>query len=121
MFSCCIPVKGAERSLICDLQRGSFDFIPNGLYEMLIEHDGKSIFDLKSLYSDEHDKLINEYFHFLKKNEYIFHTNNPNFFPLLDLKWNEPNLISNVIIDLNENSIVISWENLIKRFRKFRM
>ena len=42
LFACCIPVKGARRSTLCDLQRGSFQFIPNGLYEILTEHAGKT-------------------------------------------------------------------------------
>ncbi|HEY4572343.1 MAG TPA: hypothetical protein VIJ26_00200 [Thermoanaerobaculia bacterium] len=37
LFACCLPVKGARRSLLCDVQRQAFQFIPNGLYEILTE------------------------------------------------------------------------------------
>ncbi len=35
LFACCIPVKGQSRSIICDLQRYNFDFIPNDLFDLL--------------------------------------------------------------------------------------
>ena len=45
LFANCIPVKGINRSTICDLQRGNYDFIPNDLYEILKFQEGKTIID----------------------------------------------------------------------------
>ena len=36
-FSNCIPVKGKNRLIIMDLQRGVVKLIPNNLYKILIE------------------------------------------------------------------------------------
>ena len=35
LFASCIPVLGVERSIVCDLQRSNFLFIPNILVEIL--------------------------------------------------------------------------------------
>ena len=43
LFSCCIPVRGALRSTICDVQRRTFSFIPNKLHELLIDYKDKDI------------------------------------------------------------------------------
>ena len=40
-YSCCFPVKGAQRGLICDVQRGSYIYLPNELIDALFEFNGK--------------------------------------------------------------------------------
>lgn len=113
VFACCLAVKGATRSIICDLQRQDFIFIPNDLYEILVTHKGITIDEIKLEYQNEYNDIIQEYFDFLEANEYIFYTDNPSSFPEIDLRWDEPSVISNVIIDLNEHSAINNWDLLI--------
>jgi hypothetical protein len=82
LFSCCFPVKGFSRSIICDTQRNSYDFIPNSLYNILIKYDGDTIAEIKSNYNHKFDNIIDDYFIFLQKKEYIFFTKEPDAFPL---------------------------------------
>ena len=104
LFACCIPVQGARRSVVCDLQRQSFQFIPNGLYEILTEHAGKSVAEIKSFYDHEYDEEIDEYFTFLLHHELGFWSSEPDRFPALDLGWETPERITNAILDVDEGS-----------------
>lgn len=116
LFSCCIPVRGVERSIVCDVQRGSFQFIPNSLFEILTRHNGKAINYIKSFYENSHNETIQEYFDFLLKNEYIFLTKNPDYFPLLDLSWKHPSIITNALIDVDTIGEDLPWQRLFKEF-----
>ena len=100
LFACCIPVLGAQRSLVCDLQRFNFVFIPNILFEILSEHSDKKIIDIKSYYENEADDIIDEYFKFLENSELGFFTNEPENFPKLENTWKTPSIVSNAIIDI---------------------
>lgn len=105
LFATCIPVKGITRSLLCDMQRpNNSNFIPNILYEILTELQGKSISQVKEHYHNKADDVIDEYFTFLLEKEFIFFTDNPDSFPSLDLKWQSPYAITNAIIDSDEKS-----------------
>jgi SPASM domain peptide maturase of grasp-with-spasm system len=100
LFACVVPVKGAERSTLCDVQRENIFFIPNSLYEILITHKGKTLAAIKQFYNNEYDDTIEEYFSFLYEQEYIFFSNEPDLFPAMSLFWNEPFQITNAIIDV---------------------
>jgi SPASM domain peptide maturase of grasp-with-spasm system len=104
LFACCIPVKGARRSTLCDLQRGSFQFIPNGLYEILTEHAGKTAAGIKAAYHHEYDEEIDEYLDFLLGHEFGFWCDDPAKFPPLDLTWEAPERITNAILDVDAGS-----------------
>ncbi len=104
LFACCLPVKGARRSLVCDLQRQSFQFIPNGLYEILTEHAGETVDQIKAAYEHEYDTEIDEYFAFLLHHEFGFWCGHPQRFPPIDLTWEAPERITNAILDLDERS-----------------
>lgn len=119
LFANCIPVKGVMRSIICDLQLGNFKFIPNELYEILKLTEKYSISKIKSFYSTDYDVIIDEYFEFLLEAGFgVFRNKIEKSFINLNLGWDEPKIISNCIIDQNENSsfdfvtIFQSLENL---------
>lgn len=105
IFSNCIPVKGARRSTLCDLQRNDVTLIPNDLADILIEHDGKSIKEIKEAYENKHNNVIDEYFEYLIDKEYIFFTDNPLLFPKMNFEWDDPSEINNAIIDRNNDSV----------------
>ncbi len=104
LFACCLPVKGARRSILCDLQRQSFQFIPNGLYEILTEHAGETVEEIKEAYHHEYDEEIDEYFELLLRKEFGFWCDDPGSFPPLDLTWEAPERISNAILDVDAQS-----------------
>jgi SPASM domain peptide maturase of grasp-with-spasm system len=104
LYACCIPVKGAKRSVISDLQRNIVVFIPNILFELLTIYEKNSVAEIKSIFENQHNETIDEYFAFLEKEELGFFTNEPNLFPNLDLTWKSPKQITNAIIDFDNQS-----------------
>ena len=103
LYSNCIPVKGAERSIIYDLTRGSYQFIPNSLFELLKKYEGNTITSIKAFYDNKYDDIIDEYVTFLVNNEFVFFTNEPESFPRLNLDWFSSSIISNAIICISKN------------------
>ncbi len=106
LFAHCIPVKGVNRSVICDLQRKNFEFIPNILFEILTTHEGKTINQIVDIYGAENSQIINEYFIFLQEKEFVFFCNEEElpFFPKMSLEWSSPVKITNAIIDFNKDT-----------------
>lgn len=106
LFAHCIPVRGANRSVICDLQRRKLDFIPNSLFDLLKAHTRDSIGVIKQSYGPESERVILDYFQFLLEKEYVFLCDEEELdrFPDLDLSWAVPNQVENAIIDADENS-----------------
>lgn len=104
LFSCCAIVKGAMRSTICDIQRDSFEFIPNDLFEILQTHTDKTLTEIKEYFNNEYDSTIDEYFDFLVSKEYGFWYSRPNLFPKIDLTYISPSVITNAVLDYDDNS-----------------
>ena len=104
LFACCRPVRGARRSLICDLQRQTYSFIPNGLYDVLTQHDEQTVDEIKGYYDHVYDDVIDQYFAFLIEEEYGFWCDDPDLFPDLDLTWQRPEQMTHAIIDVDAGS-----------------
>jgi SPASM domain peptide maturase of grasp-with-spasm system len=104
LYACCIPVKGSKRSVLMDLQRGGFIFIPNDLCDILIENEviDKDLLQIK--YSGSNKSTISEYLDYLLKEEQIFQTNDAVFFPKLNTQFEIPYRLNNCILDYAENS-----------------
>jgi SPASM domain peptide maturase of grasp-with-spasm system len=106
LFSECILVKGSKRSVIYDLPRNEFKFIPNTMHSILNKYESQTIEGIKECYPKESHTAIDNYFSFLIENDFIFFCDKDELelFPKLDLEWDFPSKISNVIIDINEDS-----------------
>src|SRR6187401_1014652 len=104
VFSCCVPVQGAMRSTICDLQRERFDFIPNILFTILTEFRSSKVKDIITFCGEENLDVLKEYMTFLSRNEYIFFSDEPERFPQLSLDWRSPFEVTNAIIDFDASS-----------------
>jgi len=102
LFSTCLLVKGASRSIIYDLQRKSFDYIPHELQEILQDFNGNTLSDVFKYYGSENTEVIEEYFTFLIEREYIYYSKiDKKYFPEYRLKWESPFNISNLIFDIS--------------------
>lgn len=100
-YACCIPVRGHARSIVCDLQRGSFLFIPNVLVDILEMCREKTVQELYAHYGHEHNQQIDEYFEFLIEKGYGFYTDAPQRFPAMSLDWRNPKVITNCLVDFD--------------------
>ncbi len=104
LFANCIPVKGARRSLLCDLQTGRMKLIPNSLFEILTEHKDRPADEIKAAYGHRYNQEIDEYFAFLTEQGWGFQCDVPELFPDLDTGYHTPDLITNAVIDSNAGS-----------------
>lgn len=98
VFEDCRFVKGYGRSIVYDLSRNSYKLIPNSLLELIDKCNGLTVEQAKLFYDNKFDDTIDEYFHFLIENEFVFFTDEPDHFPSLDLEWLSNSIISNAII-----------------------
>ncbi len=106
LFACCFPVKGASRSIICDIQRQHFSFIPNILYDLLVQDSDTTFAEMVAIYGAENEPILREYFDFLLDQEYGFWTTaeEARHFPEVSMEWDSPLAITNSIIDMDANS-----------------
>lgn len=106
LHACCMLVKGARRSTICDLQRMDFEFIPNALYEILTTQRGKSLNEVKENHDTSHHSTIDEYFEFLVSRNFGFWCDTDDLarFPDIELDWERPEKITNALIDVSSAS-----------------
>lgn len=104
LFSSCVPVKGIVRSAIYDLQRDDFEYIPNSLYDILIEYKNKSFSELiEKVETANEKKILKDYFNFLFEKEFIFFSKlDSEFFPKYNIEYFKPYNFSCVVIDVKE-------------------
>lgn len=100
----CLPVKGARRSTICDLQKQRMRLIPNDLFYILTDLAGLPTTEIKSRFNGDSDQVIDDYFAILTEEGYGFWCDEPERFPKLDLTWQRPETITNAIIDIDRSS-----------------
>jgi len=104
LFANVVPVKGAVRSTLCDLQRGRIKLIPNDLYDLLTHHKGQGIEAIKDRYPPADRTVIDDYYRFLIEEEWGFLCDEPEAFPDLDLSYDAPASITNAILDVAEGT-----------------
>jgi SPASM domain peptide maturase of grasp-with-spasm system len=92
-FEDCIPVRGYFRSIIMDITRKTYEFIPNMLCDAIATN---KLID---------NKLPQEYIEFLNDNEFIFECkeNELTFYPPLNNQWDYPATITNTILEIGEH------------------
>lgn len=105
LFANCIPVKGVNRSIICDLQQNSFEFIPNELLFILTKQSKKTLGEIKAYFDNVYDEIIEEYFDFLIQKKFgRWISKLDKGFVNLNLSYEVPNSITNCIIDNDKKS-----------------
>lgn len=108
LFSCCIPVKGYNKAVICDLQRNIIQPIPMPLYEILVDDKNSDAFsaeDIAIKYGEKEKQLIDEYLTFLYHNQFGYTSEKPLSAIRLDLNdYVESRCITNAIVDFDKNS-----------------
>ncbi len=115
IYPCCIPVKGFGRSIIYDLNRSVFSYIPNSLFELLQDCEGQTISTIKESIDQENWKVLDKYFVFLQDNEYILFCKTEEElkqFPAIELSYEAPCGISNAILQIKDE-LKVNVPNLI--------
>ncbi|MCL2414464.1 MAG: grasp-with-spasm system SPASM domain peptide maturase [Bacteroidales bacterium] len=100
LYACCIPVKGAKRSIICDLQRDTFTYVTNEIFDML-----NRPISLDKIKDSAEKNDVTAILNYLKEQGIGFYTSNPENFPKIDFASNDfPEIVKNAIIDFDKNS-----------------
>ncbi len=106
LYACCLPVRGARRSVICDLQRARVLPVPNSLYELFDRRGCISLTLLRRNIDDAGTRqVLDEYIAFLLREDLAFlctEADAPHF-PRLSQEWHYPAMISNCIIDARDS------------------
>ncbi len=102
LFSCCIPVLGATRSLICDVQRNILQPIPNSLFSLIQEFKTLDIDNLLLFYGELNKTRVKEYIDFLIEKEFAFFCREEDLvnFPKLNLDYKFAGSISTAIYEI---------------------
>jgi len=126
LYANCRPVRGAKRALLCDLQLGRVKLIPNSLYDLLTEHAGKSLAEIKAAHDQGDGPVIEEYYRFLTEQDWGFWSNEPAAFPALDLDFQQAEPLTDAIIDADTESrhdyadLIAQLDGLCCRFLQLR-
>lgn len=109
LLSSSIVVRGANRSLIQNVDSGLFDLIPTVLADIIDQAKSRSIGDICDSYGYGNKKTILSYFSFLisKNYGYLFASPEGLLNQANKEKWNEwnyPYQLTNAIIDYNEDT-----------------
>lgn len=100
LFSNCIPVKGAKRSIVCDLQRNRIRIVSSTLYEIFTSSSYETIFAIKGKFDKAYHLEIDNCFEELEREGWGHFTEVPEAFPNLELTWDSPFQVTNAIIDI---------------------
>lgn len=109
LYANCIPIKGGKRSIIYDLQRKLYKFIPNDLYEIVKEQ----FVNLEELYHAQgtiNKPVIDDYFELLINMEFgvFIRENEKRFYPKLDDVFKTNSLVKTVVLEI-QNSKYINY------------
>lgn len=100
----CIISEGKTRIILIDTSRREYFSLPLQVGKFILSLDGQTEKELKSNFLlSEDDKNI--CLNFLIEKELIFLTDQYFRFPSLDKTWDFPYLITNALIDLDENNL----------------
>jgi SPASM domain peptide maturase of grasp-with-spasm system len=93
-----IPVRGATRSAIYDLQRQNVVPVPNVLYDILLDFKQHPWTETQERYAPNNPQLFAQYLSFLQKKDLGFFAETPNGFPELKLHWYSPHRVQNAVL-----------------------
>lgn len=99
LFAGCITVQGAKNVIICDLHREVYFEIDPVLYDILVNHTEKTVEEIIAHYGIVHEQDILDQLAQLLQNDLIHLTDEKELFPELDVSWQTPSAITNMIIE----------------------
>lgn len=108
LFASCLITRGPLRSVLVDTQRNSYELVPNALVDLLEELGQEPAGRVLARYPQERE-TIGEYLEFLLEKEFIFFAGaeEKEMFPPLPVQWDFPGQISNAILDLGADGLLL--------------
>ncbi|MEI7597122.1 MAG: grasp-with-spasm system SPASM domain peptide maturase [Bacteroidota bacterium] len=103
LFEECRFVRGFKRSLICDLGRAEYLFIPNEFQELFNNFNNRiTIKEIKKPFDSENKAVIDSYINYLIDKEFAFLCDKDeiSLYTHVDTKWDNCSHITNAILDV---------------------
>ena len=101
-------VEGALRSVLYDLSRGSFHFIPDVLARVIKKYDKKLDFEgFEDKYHPKYQEQIKEFYSFLIDNDLIFDIDGSQieFFKKMDFDFEYPFELQNIVVSISIDNL----------------
>jgi len=104
LYSHCIIVKGASRSVICDLQRRKIYPVPHSLISLFTEERYINVPEILIQLDDDEKEIFHEYLEFIEEHEFAFYCSSEEIelFPRMSEEWLFPAHISHCILDAEQ-------------------
>ncbi len=117
LYADIIPVKGYSRSILFDITKNRYWYIPNELYGIITQ--AIDFTNLQALYPGD-TGILEEYKSFLQENDLIFEVEPDQLhaFPAIDMKWHSPGMITNMIIDVDSETSFASLSKINREIGK---
>ena len=106
LFACNLPVAGASRAVVCDLQRGELFHIPMELHTLLTEFEGQTLGEIKAALPPEVAERVEGAYGLLLENDLgvWLDAEEAARFPAIDLTHERATSLQNAIVDVNRDS-----------------
>jgi SPASM domain peptide maturase of grasp-with-spasm system len=101
LYACCLLVRGAARSVICDVQRGDVIPISHALHDLLAACARTPVADVLEAQAPIDAETLQQSVAGLVERELGFWCDDPDEFPGLDLSWDRPAAITNAVVELS--------------------
>ena len=101
LYACCIPVRGYVQTALCDIHRNKYYLFSNDLFSFIEEAKENPIDTLKAKHGKNYVEVIAPLFALLVGQNVGFYTDTPELFPDMDDIWEQPNIITNAVIDVD--------------------
>lgn len=105
LFANCIPVCGAKNASIYDLQNNELFIVPLDLIGAINRIKTLPFEEYQNHFDKESISILNDMISFLEENDLGFWSDNPEWFTPISPEWDFPALITNAIIEIDNNFI----------------
>ena len=106
LYASCIPISGYKQTAIYDINQEIVNILPNGLFNFIAKSKDTDVKTLKKKFQNKYDIEIDDLFNYLISKNIGFYTYTPQCFPKMSLLWETPHLVTNMVLDISENSVI---------------
>ena len=113
LYKNCIIVQGVRHNIICDLQRKRYLQIPTHLVSILKSLENNDLETVCHQYDKDGKANLTNFLNFLEEENYLFFTDELEFWEELNLQWFPRGFVTNAVVDLAENHMYYQMQKKI--------
>jgi len=121
VFATVIPIKGFSRSVLIDLDRQNFKFVPNDMVSIIESIKNGKFEELSKLIPESEKPILESYIKFLLNHDLAFHCdlNEQQLFPDISMYWDFPSLIQCLVVDISIRDFTEEYSRVIKAINPY--